>query len=381
MRRRLMLVVTDDWYLWSHRIGLAEAARDAGYEVTVVTSVREHGERIRALGLALVPVDFARGRLSPWANLRTVRALCGIYGRWEPHLVHHVAIKPIVLGSLAAAMARVRVPAVVNALAGLGTALISDHVEARLARPALRSALAWAMRRPRSRTIVQNAENAKFVESLGVRRERISLVRGAGVDVRTFRPRPEPEGPIRVTMVSRLLWDKGVREFFEAATLVRRVREDIVFSLVGAPDEGNPTSVLREQLRSWTADGDGAVEWWGHREDVADVLAGSHIAVLPTYYGEGVPKTLLEAAACGRPIVATDVPGCRTVVRHGRNGLLVPARDARALADAAMALADDPARRAAMGMEGRRRAETEFASDRIHAETLEVYERALASAG
>ena len=381
MRRRLMLVVTDDWYLWSHRIGLAEAARDAGYEVTVVTSVREHGERIRALGLALVPVDFARGRLSPWANLCTVRALCGIYRRWEPHLIHHVAIKPIVLGSLAAAMARVRVPAVVNALAGLGTALISDHVEARLARPALRSALAWAMRRPRSRTIVQNAENAKFVESLGVRRERISLVRGAGVDVRTFRPRPEPEGPIRVTMVSRLLWDKGVREFFEAATLVRRVREDIVFSLVGAPDEGNPTSVLREQLRSWTADGDGAVEWWGHREDVADVLAGSHIAVLPTYYGEGVPKTLLEAAACGRPIVATDVPGCRTVVRHGRNGLLVPARDARALADAAMALADDPARRAAMGMEGRRRAETEFASDRIHAETLEVYERALASAG
>ena len=232
---------------------------------------------------------------------------------------------------------------------------------------------------PAFRTVVQNAENAKFVESLGVRRERISLVQGVGVDVRTFRPRPAPAGPIRVAMVSRLLWDKGVREFIRAAALVREARGDIVFTLVGAPDEGNPTSVPREQLRSWAADG--LVEWWGYREDVADVLAGSHIAVLPTYYGEGVPTTLLEAASCGRPIVATDVPGCRTAVRHGVNGLLIPARDARALADAVTALADDPARRDAMGAEGRRRAETEFASDRIHAETLLVYEQALASVG
>ena len=395
VKRRLMLVVTDDWYLWSHRIGLAEAARDAGYEVTVATTVRGHGEKIRALGIDLVHVDFARGRLSPWANLRTVRALRGVYRSRAPHLVHHVAIKPIVLGSLAAATAtataatRVRsqsrtpgptsAPAVVNALAGLGTGFTSSHVKARLARPALRLALAWAMRRPRSQVIVQNGENAGFVESLGVRRERISLLPGSGVDVRAFRPRPEPEGPIRVTMVSRLLRDKGVREFCAAAALVRKAREDVVFTLVGAPDDGNPTSVSRDQLRSWTAGG--LVEWQGRREDVADVLAASHVAVLPTYYGEGAPMSLIEAAACGRAIVATDVPGCRTVVRHGGNGLLVPARDARALAEAAAALADDPARRAAMGAEGRRRAEAEFASERIHAETLEVYERALAAAG
>ena len=377
MTRRLILVVTDDWYLWSHRIGLAVAARDAGYEVTVATRVSEYGERIRAFGLGLVDVDFARGQLSPWANLHTVFELSDIYRRREPHLVHHVAIKPIVLGSIAAA--RERVPAVVNALVGMGTALTSSHVKARLARPVLRPALAWAMRRPRSHAVVQNAENAKFVESLGVRPERISLVRGAGVDVRTFRPQPEPDGPIRVTMVSRLLRDKGVREFVEAASLVRKVRGDIVFTLVGAPDEGNPTSVRTEEVRSWAADG--LVEWWGHREDVADVLAGSHVAVLPTYYGEGVPKTLLEAAACGRPIVATDVPGCREVVRHGSNGLLVPPRNAPALSNAIMALAGDPARRAAMGAAGRRRAETEFAAERINEETLRVYERALGAAG
>ena len=372
-----MLVVTEDWYLWSHRIGLAVAARDAGYDVTIVTRVGEHGERIRALGLNVVNVDFARGLLSPRANLRTMRDLCAVYRRWEPHLVHHVAVQPIVLGSVAAA--RTRVPMTVNALTGLGTALISRNMKARLIRPVLRSALGWAMRRTRSHTIVQNPENAQFVESLGVRSERISLVRGAGVDVRRFRPQPEPEGPVRVTMVSRLLWDKGVREFVDAAMLVRKARGDVVFTLVGAPDDGNPTSVSSQQVRSWVADG--LVEWWGYREDVADVLACSHVAVLPTYYGEGVPKTLLEAAACGRPIVATDVSGCREVVRHGSNGLLVPPRDARALADAVMALADDPARRAAMGAEGRKRAVSEFAEERINQETLRVYERALALGG
>ena len=196
-------------------------------------------------------------------------------------------------------------------------------------------------------------------------------------------------------MVSRLLRDKGVREFVEAAALVRGggvreaggtrgageargVRGDVTFTLVGAPDEGNPTSVPAETVRSWVAEG--LVEWWGHRDDVAEVLARSHVAVLASYE-EGLPMSLLEAAACGRPIVATDVPGCREVVRHGVNGLLVPARDARALADAILELAGDPARRAAMGAEGRRRAETEFAAERIHAETLRVYERALATAG
>ena len=166
MTYRLMLVVTEDWYLWSHRIGLAVAARDAGYDVTVVTRVGEHGERIRALELDLVNVDFARGLLSPRANLRTVRELCAVYRRCEPHLVHHVAIKPIVLGS---ATAMARVPVVVNALTGLGTALMSGNAKARVVRPVLRTALGWAMRRSRSHTMVQNPENAEFVESLGVR--------------------------------------------------------------------------------------------------------------------------------------------------------------------------------------------------------------------
>ena len=373
MKHRLMLVVTEDWYLWSHRIGLAVAARDAGYDVTVVTRVGEHRERIEALGLNLVDIDFARGLLSPRTNLRTVRNLCTVYRRLQPHLVHHVAIKPIVLGSAAATWTGV--PAVVNALTGSGTAFLPGNGKLRMVRPVLRLTLGWALRRPRSYTIVQNPENTRFVESLGVKPDHVSLVRGSGVDVQRFRPQPEPGGPIRVTMVSRLLRDKGVLEFVEAARMTREARGDLVFTLVGTPDEENPTSVPSEMVRSWAEAG--LVEWWGHRDDVADVLARSHVVVLPSY-AEGLPKTLLEAAASGRPIVATDVSGCREVVRNGVNGLLVPPRDPRALADAMLSLIDDPARRATMGAEGRRRAETEFAAERINQETLRVYERALA---
>ena len=375
MTLRLMLVIAEDRYLWSHRIGLAAAARDAGYDVTIVTRVSEHRHGIRTPGMTLIHVDLARGSLSPPRNLRAVHHLCAVYRRWRPHLVHHVGVQPIVLGSVAAAMAGA--PMAVNALTGLGTALMADSMRVRLVRPILRSALGWALCRSRSHTIVQNPDNARFVESLGVRPERISLVRGAGVDIRRFRPTPEPENAIRVTMVSRLLWDKGVREFVDAAALVRNAREDVVFTLVGAPDEGNPTSVSSRQVRLWADDG--LVEWWGYREDIADVLASSHIAVLPSYYEEGIPMALLEAAACGRPIVTTDAPGCREVVRHGVNGLLVPVRDARALADAVVALVDDPARRAAMGTESRRRAQEEFTVERIHQETLQVWERALSS--
>ena len=215
-----------------------------------------------------------------------------------------------------------------------------------------------------------------LVKSLGVRTEHVAVVKGAGVDIRRFTPRLEPEGPVRVTMVSRLLWAKGVGEFIEAASAIRKTRKDIVFTLVGVPDKENPGAVPYKQAAAWRATG--IIDWWGYREDIADVWAHSHIAVLPSWYREGLPSALLEAAACGRPIVTTDVPGCRQAVCHGENGLLVPARDARALADAIVALADDPALRVSMGAAGRRRTEIEFSAARVHAETLQIYEQALA---
>ena len=371
--RRIAYVVTEDWWLWSCWAGLVKAARDTGYEVTVVTRVHEHGECIRALDLELVDMDFGRGQLSPRINLRTLRRLHEIYCRIQPHLVHHIALQPVVLGSTAAVLSGE--PAVVNTIAGMGHVLASNSIGARAMRSALLPMLGWALRR--SHTIVQNPDDAALlVESLGVRAEHVAVIKGAGVDIKRFTPRLEPEGPVRVTMVSRLLWAKGVGEFIEAASAVRETRKDLVFTLVGAPDKENPRAVPYEQAAAWRAAG--IIDWWGYREDIANVWARSHIAVLPSWYREGLPSALLEAAACGRPIVTTDMPGCRQAVRHGENGLLVPIRDARALADAIMTLADDPALRTSMGAAGRRRAEVEFAAARVHAETLQIYEQALA---
>ena len=369
--RRIVYVVTEDWWLWSCWSWLVKAARDAGYEVTVVTRVHEHGECIRALNIELVDMDFGRGQLSPRINLCTLCRLHAIYRRIQPHLVHHIALQPAVLGSTAAVLAGE--PAVVNTIAGMGYVLASNSVRARAIRSALLPVLGWALRR--SHTIVQNPDDAMLVKSLGVRTEHVAVVKGAGVDIRRFTPRLEPEGPVRVTMVSRLLWAKGVGEFIEAASAIRKTRKDIVFTLVGAPDKENPGAVPHKQAAAWRATG--IIDWWGYREDIADVWARSHIAVLPSYR-EGLPSALLEAAACGRPIVTTDVPGCRQAVCHGENGLLVPARDARALADAIVALADDPALRVSMGAAGRRRTEIEFSAARVHAETLQIYEQALA---
>ena len=372
MNPRLAFVITEDWWLSSYWSGLVKAARDAGFEVTVVTRVSEHGDRIRELGVDLVDIDFGRGRLSPRVNLRTLRRLRSLYRRLRPHLVNHVALQPVVIGSAAAALGGR--PAVVNTLAGMGHALATDGIRGHLLQRAVLPPLGWALRR--SHTIVQNPDDAALVESLGVGIERVAVVQGAGLDILRFSPRPEPEGPIRVTMVSRLLWAKGVGEFVEAASAVRKMREDIVFTLVGAPDEGNPAAVPADRVAAWADSG--LVEWWGYREDIAGVWARSHIAALPSWYREGLPSALLEAAACGRPCVTTDTPGCREAVHHDRNGLLVPARDARALAEAIVALADDPARRASMGAACRRRAETEFTAARVHEQTLDVYERALA---
>ena len=370
--KRLAFVVTEDWWLWSYWAGLVEASRDAGFRVTVVTRTSRYADCIRALGVDLVDIDFGRGRLSPPVNLRTFLRLRTLYRRQRPHLVHHVALQPVVLGSAAAALAGG--PAVVNTIAGMGHMLSSSGLAARALRHVLLPALGWALRR--SRTLVQNHDDADFVRSLGAEPERITVVPGAGLDVRRFTPRPEPDGPIRVTMVSRLLWAKGVREFVEAASAVRRDRDDIVFTLVGAPDEGNPAAVPRERVEAWAASD--VVEWWGYRTDIPEIWARSHIAVLPSWYREGLPSSLLEAAASGRAIVTTDMPGCREAVHHDRNGLLVPPRDPGALAEAIVKLADDPARRASMGAAGRRRAESEFAAARIHEQMLRIYEQALA---
>ena len=362
---KLLFLVTEDWYFVSHRLPLAIAAQAAGYEVVVATRAGRQADVIRDAGIRLIPFAMSRRGGNPFAE---VMALWRLYRLEKPDLVHHVALKPVMFGALAAWLARV--PAQVNAVAGLGWLFTSSKSVVRLVRPFLRWMLAYLLNRPHSLTIVQNPEDSSLLERSGLSAKRLRLIRGAGVDVQIFFPVvPAPE-PVCIVLVSRMLWDKGVGEFVEAA---RRLTEEGVnarFVLVGDPDPANPASVPESALRSWH--GQHGVEWLGRRDDIPAVLQAAHIACLPSYR-EGLPKSLLEAAACGLPIVTTDTPGCREVVRDGVNGLLVPVHDAAALAAALGKLIGDAALRRRMGEQSRLRAETEFGLEAVIAQTLEVY--------
>lgn len=363
---KLLFLVTEDKYFVSHRLPLAVAAQAAGYDVAVATRAGRHADAIRKASIRLIPFAMSRRVGNPFAELI---ALWRLYRREKPDLVHHVALKPVVFGALAAWLARV--PAQVNAVTGLGWLFTSSKGVVRLARPALRWILAGLLNRSRSLTIVQNPDDLELLQRSGVARARLRLIRGAGVDLRVFHPVASAPEPVCVVLVARMLWDKGVGEFVEAARRLAEAGFKARFLLVGGTDPANPASIPESTLQSWH--GQYGVEWLGQRDDIAAILQAAHIACLPSYYREGLPKSLLEAAACGLPIVTTDAPGCREVVRDGVNGLLVPVRDAAALAKALGKLIQDAELRRRMGEQSRLLAEAEFAQEAIIAQTLAVY--------
>ncbi len=371
----LLFLVTEDWYFCSHRLPLARAAIADGFRVSVVTRVARHGDEIRGAGVELIPMDLRRRSMNPFQAGRTVFELARLYRRVRPDIAHHVAIKPVLYGSIAARLAGV--PGVVNAVAGMGYAFSSTDFKARLLRPAILAAFRALLNARGSRLIVQNRDDRALLISKGiVDAERVRLIRGSGVDTTVFLPRPEPTGTPVVMLASRLLRDKGIFEFIEAAKQLMSENIAARFVLVGAPDPENPASISPAQLKDLIGD---AVEWWGPRDDMPRVLAEASVVCLPSSYREGLPKILLEAAACGRPIVATDVPGCREIVVHGENGLLVPARDSGALAAAVKALLDDPDRRSILGTRGRCMTEENFSVEHISHQTLNVYNDLLRS--
>jgi glycosyltransferase involved in cell wall biosynthesis len=376
VRPRLLFVATEDWYFASHRIPLARAAIDAGFDVAVACRVRDHGTVIRAAGCEVVPFELARASANPVGELAAIRRLIALYRAFRPTLLHHVALKPVVLGSWAARF--VPVQGIVNAIAGLGYLATGRSAKARLLRPVLRAALRGAHRHPNVHVIVQNPEDRQQLVDWRIAvASRITLIRGAGVDLERFQPHPEPPGPPTVVLPARMLWAKGVGTFVEAASLLAARRIAGRFVLAGRLDPGNPTAIPEAQLRRWEAEG--VVEWWGHREDMDDVLRDASVVCLPSKYGEGVPKALLEAAAAGRPIVTTRIPGCRDVVIDGESGTLVEPDDAAGLAAALEALLADPERRGRYGRRARERAEAEFGEAGVARETVDIYRRMLAS--
>jgi glycosyltransferase involved in cell wall biosynthesis len=366
---RILYVVTEDWYFLSHRLPMARAARAAGFEVHVATRVADGGPAIAAEGFVLHPVPFARGSLSLSASLATVSALRRLLRRLQPVIVHHVAIQPVVLGSLAAIGLPV---ARVNAITGFGYAFTSATLRARLIRRAILAVIRTLLNRPDAVTLVQNDDDRATLIATGFPAARIAMIPGSGVDIAEFAALPEPAGTPTVGYVGRLLRYKGVSALVEAQVLLRARGVNVDLLIAGTPDLTNPDSHTTEEVNAWATKP--GISCLGHINDITTVWRSAHIAALPSQH-EGVPKSLLEAAACGRPMVATDVPGCRDIVRPRETGILVPLGEVPALAAAIETLAGAPELRAAYGAAARRLAAERFSADAVGRQTVELYRR------
>ena len=366
--RRLALFITEDWYFWSHRRDLAKSALEAGWDVHLITRVTDHAERIQDLGIELHPVPLSRRSKNPVSEVQVLRQLHQTISAIRPDVLHNVALKPVLYGSL---MGRnCRIPKVINALAGLGSAFSASE-ETRTGR-VITHAFRATMNDRHQWVVVQNRDDLAFLEAHGIGRpgNRL-LIPGSGVDTTVFTPTSPPgRRPLVATVVSRMLWDKGIAEVVEAARILKREEARVRINLVGSPDPHNPNSICLDQLEAWNRSG--VVQWQGFREDIHQVWADSDLAILASYR-EGMPKSLLEAGAIGRPLIATDVPGCRDLIQDGISGLLVPPRDPEALARAIKTLVDDRERRLAMGAEARNTVLARHATSLINAQFLDLY--------
>ena len=367
---RIAFVVNRDRFFLSHFVERALSARAAGHDVVVLAPDTGAGQAIEATGLRYVPMAMNRhgtSLLHLWGEVRSMRAL---YRQLGPDIVHHFGLRPIIVGTLAARFDGG--PRIVNAPVGMGFAFASSSWKARLIRYPLLALLRVALNPRGSRVVFENAEDRDEMIRLGaVRAADAVVIRGAGVDVDRFAPTPEPQGRATVLFAARLIREKGVGVFVDAARLARAKGRDARFVIVGEVDRSSSTAVPESELQAWVDEG--VVEWWGYRDDMPAVLAAASIFCLPTWYREGMPKVVLEAMACARAVVVTDTVGCREAVEHGISGLLVPPKDAVALADAIGSLLDDPLLRRRLAEGGRRRAVAEFSSERVIRETLALY--------
>jgi glycosyltransferase involved in cell wall biosynthesis len=371
---RILYLVTEDWYFLSHRLSIALACRRAGWDVTVATRVGRHLATIESHGLEVIPIRLVRGGRNPIQECLAIAEIVRVLRASRPDIVQHVGLKPIVYGGVASRLAGV--PVSLSLFAGLGYLFISGTLGVRLLRAIIKTVLRQCFASPRHWVIAQNDDDAEdIVASRLIERDRIAVIKGSGVDTRRYMPIAEPDGPVTVAVVGRMLKDKGIFEVVEAARELKRRRVPVRIVLAGEPDGQNPGNIPVDRLKHWHDEG--WIEWLGQVADIPALWAGAHVALLPSHR-EGLPRALLEAAACGRPIVTTDVPGCRDVVAHGVNGLLVAPFSPVAIADAVETLVRDSGLRVRMGAAGRARVEAEFGDDVVIARTLDLYRDLLA---
>jgi len=372
---KLFFVVNEARFFISHRLALGLTAIARGDDVWVITAPNTGEEKLAHYGFKHVSVPLTRSGFTLLQEIAAYRALKKVYRQEKPDLVHHVTIKPVIYGSLAARAAKVA--AVVNAVPGLGFVFSRRGLRAAGLRMLVNTLYRFAFANINMRVIFQNSEDQREFVGLGiVRREQTVLIRGSGVDLDAYDPCSEPDAPPVFVLVARMLSDKGVVEFAQAAELVMRQYPDWRFLLAGDIDPGNPAALSRAQLNNLQEEH--GVEWIGYQSDMPELMANSHVVCLPTYR-EGLPKTLLEASAAQRAMIATDIAGCREVITSGVNGLLVPPRTVEPLAQAMLQLGADPALRQRLARAAREKAEAVFAVEDVVDHTFRVYDELLAT--
>lgn len=368
MHKNLVIVVNDPAFFLSHRAPIALKAKAEGYNVTVATSSGPETSAIQELGLKHIELPLARKGTNPFAELGTLWAIFRLFKKTKPHIVHLVTIKPVLYGGIAAKWAGV--PAVLAAVSGMGSVFIARTFKAKLLQGLLIAMYRYAFSHRNMKVIFQNpTDQSLFVSRRLISHKKTVLIRGSGVDLACYPYLEEPlSAPIRISMACRLLKDKGVYEYVEAARILKK--EDTVFQLIGKLDDDNPSAVSEAEIKKWKAEG--IVNLLGFRSDIAQLFSDSHLVVLPSYR-EGLPKALIEAAACGRAVVTTDVPGCRDAIESGVTGLLVEVRNAKDLAEKINWMITHPDERRKMGFAGRKLAEKEFDIQSVVAQHLMIY--------
>lgn len=367
--QRILFVVNAPEFFLSHRLPLALAAQKAGFDVHVATAEGPEVQSIQPLGFTHHLVPFTRSGQNPLNELKTLISLIKLFKTLKPSLVHLITIKPVLYGGIAARVTGIK--AVVSAVSGLGTVFIAETAIARLRRWLVIVMYRFAFNQKRLSVIFQNPDDRDvllFLKTL--KSQQVRMIRGSGVDLFDYPFLPEPGGVTVVVMAARLLKDKGVIEFIEAARILRERDVSVEMRLIGSPDVGNPTSVTQTEIDQWATEG--YVQLLGYQKNIAKHYSEANIICLPSYR-EGLPKSLVEAAACGRPVVTTDVPGCRDAITPEKTGLLVPVKNATALADAIEALAQDDGLRKKMGEAGRALAEEVFAIEKIVDQHMVIY--------
>ncbi|MFM0147390.1 glycosyltransferase family 4 protein [Paraburkholderia sp. RL18-085-BIA-A] len=375
---KVVLFANTDWYLYNFRLSLAQKLRQDGYEVVLLSPPGEFGPKLQALGFSWHAMPMNRRSLNPLRELCVLAWLVRFLQREKPDLVHGFTIKSAVYGSLASKFAGV--PARINAVAGMGYVFTSRDLKARVLRPIVRQLMRSALNGRRNALVLQNPDDVAVFKSAKIVDDRaIWLIKGSGVNCSRFTARPVPHedsrAPLRVVLAARLLWDKGIAEYVEAARALKAEGRTVKFLLAGSPDDGNPASVSKELVEGWA--NEGLLNWLGHVSDMPKMLSEVDVVVLPSYR-EGLPKTLIEAAACALPLITTDAPGCREVVSNtGEDGLQIPVRDSAALADAIRLLDDDRKLCRKLGLAAREKALREFDELIVISKTLRVYSELL----